>query len=160
MTHRTHRNFIIAFWVFAFAFVAGAAQARLGYDYRDSLMFYGRPVDVDINAKVVTWENNGFTTTVKFDEKTGKAVEVESSSRDWSDKTFEQWLKLNTRTFGKDGEVLFKIFNIAPPNGDKEHTYQALLIYAKDGVTQVGAGLIKRKAFTKAAVLAITDLRK
>ena len=159
MSKRIHRRFVIALWVFAFGFFAGIAQGKLGYDYRDNLMFYGRPVETDIDAKVVTWENNGFTTVVKFDEKTGKAVEVESSSRDWSDKAFEQWLKLNTRTFGKDGEVLFKIFNIAPPNGDKEHTYQALLIYAKDGVTQVGAGLIKRRVFSKAAVLAITDLR-
>ena len=156
---KIHSKVMIALWIVLFGFVAGAADARLGYDYRDNLMFYGRPVETDIDAKVVTWENNGFTTVVKFSEKTGKAVEVESSSRDWSDKAFEQWLKLNTRTFGKDGEVLFKIFNIAPPNGDKEHTYQALFIYAKDGVTQVGAGLIKRRVFSKAAVLAITDLR-
>ena len=156
---KIHSKVMIALWIVLFGFVAGAADARLGHDYRDNLMFYGRPVETDIDAKVVTWENNGFTTVVKFSEKTGKAVEVESSSRDWSDKAFEQWLKLNTRTFGKDGEVLFKIFNIAPPNGDKEHTYQALFVYAKDGVTQVGVGLIKRRVFSKAAVLAITDLR-
>ena len=107
MTRRIHRRFVIALWVLAFGFFAGIAQGRLGYDYRDNLMFYGRPVETNIDEKTVTWRNNGFATCVKFDIDTGKAKIVSTSSNNWSDKIIDQWLALNTRTFGKEGRDFF-----------------------------------------------------
>ena len=157
MTHRIHRNFVIAFWVFAFAFMAGAAQARLGYDYRDNLLFYGRPVEVDQNDRLlVTWEENGFATKVRFNEKTKKAEVVSTYSKNWTPEKLQSWLQLQVMTFGKDG----RIGEIKPlESPDKQTTAQAGFIYDADN-NVVGYLSILRRVFTNEAIITISDSRK
>ncbi len=156
MSRRIQKRFVIGLWIFGFAFLAGIAQGRLGYDYRDNLMFYGRPVDVDIDKNVVTWENNGFATQVKFSDETRKAAIVSTYSKQWTPEKLQSWLSLQVMTFGKDGRI-GEIRALESP--DKQTTVQVAFIYDADN-NVVGNLSIQRRVFTNEAILTITDQRK
>ena len=156
MSKRIHRRFVIALWVFAFGFFAGIAQGRLGYDYRDNLMFYGRPVNIEEDFSLVTWENNGFATKVRFDKETRKARVVSTYSQNWTNEKLQSWIQLQVITFGKGGSIgVVREFG-AP---DKETSSQRADIFDAAGA-KVGELTILRRVFTNEAILTITDLRK
>jgi len=156
VSRRIQKRFVIGLWVFGFAFLAGIAQGRLGYDYRDNLTFYGRPVDVDIDSNVVTWENNGFATKVKFSDETRKAQIVSTYSKNWTPEKLQSWIQLQVMTFGKDGRI-GEIRGLEGP--DKQTSLQVAFIYDADNKV-VGNLSIQQRVFTKEAIITITDQRK
>ena len=156
MSRRIQKRFIIGLWVFGFAFLAGIAQGRLGYDYRDNLIFYGRPVDVDIDSNVVTWKENGFATKVKFSDETRKAEVVSTYSKGWTPEKLQSWIQLQIVTFGKDS----RIGEVKPlERPDKQTTVQAAVVYDADN-KPVGHLSIMQRVFTNEAIITITDIRK